>query len=199
MNLDRQGDDRLADPALKSKSDGTPADSTVAITVMPPAVTWTGSPTSAPLADPTAVKTPVLKSATAPNCRLLFPVNEFVVPIVMLPCVEFEATHEVSKLTPSVASIAGSSTGQRKYGVQRPGPADSPARRGHFVRDAAWCASWAEVTAPAWDLVFVRSLVSKTGQPPSPRRIRCPQLISGVRVPDDALVDLLHVIMVDRV
>ena len=41
----------------------------------------------------------------------------------MLPCDEFEATQTLVVLTPSVASIAGSSTGQRLNGVQAPGPA----------------------------------------------------------------------------
>jgi hypothetical protein len=111
-------------PAMKLKFDGKPADSTVAVTVTPPAVTWAGSATSAPVGDPTTVKTPVVSSSTSPTCRLLFPVAVVVVPIVMLPCVEFDARQSANVVTPpSVASIAGSSTGQRKNGVQSPGPA----------------------------------------------------------------------------
>jgi hypothetical protein len=41
----------------------------------------------------------------------------------MLPCVEFEARQRLARVTPSVASIAGSSTGQRLNGVQPRGPA----------------------------------------------------------------------------
>src|SRR5262245_29737444 len=111
-------------PAMKLKFDGKPADSTVAVTVTPPAATWAGSATSAPVGDPTTVVVPLISSSTTPTCRLLFPVAVVVVPIVMLPCVEFGATQSASVVTPpSVASIAGSSTGQRKTGVQSPGPA----------------------------------------------------------------------------
>src|SRR5262245_31758606 len=110
--------------AMKLKFDGKPADSTVAVTVTPPAVTVAGSATSAPLADPATVVLPVFSSSTTPTCRLLFPVGVVVAPIVMVPCVEFEATQSAIVLTPpSVASINGSSTGQRKTGVQSPGPA----------------------------------------------------------------------------
>ena len=66
---------------------------------------------------------PVVLSPRARTCRLLFPVVVVKLPIVMLPCVEFEATQKPTVLTPSVASIAGSSTGQRLNGVQTPGPA----------------------------------------------------------------------------
>ena len=49
------------------------------------------------MSDPPAgamnVKTPLFRSATSPPCRLLFPVIVGgKVPILMLPCVEFEAT-----------------------------------------------------------------------------------------------------------
>src|SRR4029077_6249780 len=108
-------------PAIKSKSEGVPADSTVAVTVPPPAVTVAGSAMSDPPAAATTVKTPLF--ATSPTCRLLFPGSVVVLPIVMLPCVEFEARQTGIVFTPSAASITGSSTGQRVNGVQRPGPA----------------------------------------------------------------------------
>ena len=53
----------------------------------------------------------------------MLPVVVVMVPIVMLPCVEFEATQNTTVLIPSVASIAGSSTGQRQNGAHAPGPA----------------------------------------------------------------------------
>ena len=69
------------------------------------------------------VKVKAVVSTTSPPCRLLFPVVVGdKVPILMLPCVEFEATQKLTVLTPSVASIAGSSTAQRLNGVQAPGP-----------------------------------------------------------------------------
>src|SRR5262245_16172467 len=111
-------------PASKSKSVGVPAETTVARTVTPPAVTVAGSAMSDPPGTPMNVKVKAVVSTRSPPCRLLFPV---VVggkpPILMLPCVEFEATQKLTVLTPSVASIAGSSTGQRLNGVQAPGPA----------------------------------------------------------------------------
>src|SRR5215475_8217392 len=111
-------------PAIKSKSVGVPADSTVAVAVRPLMVTSTGSPTSAPAGGAMKVKVKVLSSSRSPPCRLLFPVAAVgVLPILMLPCVEFEATQSARTLTPSAASIAGSSTGQRLNGVQAPGPA----------------------------------------------------------------------------
>src|SRR5262249_44228370 len=109
--------------ASRSKFEGTPADWTVAVTVIPPAVTSTESAMSASVADPTVVKGKAVVSTTTPACGLLFPVALGVVRIVMLPCVEFEARQKLTVLTPSVASIAGSSTGQRLNGVQAPGPA----------------------------------------------------------------------------
>src|SRR5262245_3853416 len=111
-------------PASKLKSVGTPADSTVAMTVAGPAVTVAGSAMSEPPTAPTNVKVKAVVSTRRPPCRLLFPV---IVggkrPIWMLPFVEFEATQKLTVLTPSVASIDGSSTGQRLNGVQAPGPA----------------------------------------------------------------------------
>src|SRR5262249_20338063 len=126
VDLDGQREDRHADrdPASKSKSDGTPADSTVAVTVTPPAVTVAGSAMSDPPGAPMNVKVKAVVSATSPPCRLLFPVIVGgKVPILRLPCVEFEAMQKLTVLTPSMASIAGSSTGQRLNGVQAPGPA----------------------------------------------------------------------------
>src|SRR4029450_11161418 len=106
------------------KSVGVPADSTVAVTVTGPAVTVAGSAMSDPAGGAMNVKMPLFRSATSPPCRFLCPVVVGgKVPIVMLPCVEFEATQILAKMTPSVASIAGSSTGQRENGVQAPGPA----------------------------------------------------------------------------
>src|SRR5262249_30741790 len=111
-------------PASKSKSVGVPADTTVARTVTPPAVTVAGSAMSEPPGGAMNVKTPAFRSATSPPCRLLFPVIVGgKLPILMLPCDEFEATQRLTKVVPSVASIAGSSTGQRLNGVQPPGPA----------------------------------------------------------------------------
>src|SRR4029450_6469454 len=99
-------------PANKSKSVGVPADWTVAVTVTPPTVTVAGSATSDPAGGAMNVKTPLFRSATSPPCRLLFPVVVGgKVPIVMLPCVEFEATQILAKMTPSVAGIAGRSRG----------------------------------------------------------------------------------------
>jgi hypothetical protein len=69
------------------------------------------------------VKVPLFRLPMRPICRLLFPVIVSVLPIWMLPWVEFEVTQTDTRLTPSVASMAGSSTGQRVNGVQRPGPA----------------------------------------------------------------------------
>src|SRR5262249_27276542 len=111
-------------PASKSKSVGVPADTTVARTVTPPAVTGAGSAMRDPSGGPMDVKMALLRSATSPPCRLLFPV---IVggksPMVMLPCVEFDAMQIGANVLPSVASMAGSSTGQRLNGVQAPGPA----------------------------------------------------------------------------
>jgi hypothetical protein len=78
---------------------------------------------TAPPAGETIVNTLVAWSSTKPSCRLVFRVKLLVVPIVMLPFGEFEARQIPTVLTPSVASIVGSSTGQRVNGVQRPGPA----------------------------------------------------------------------------
>src|SRR5262249_12814973 len=78
---------------------------------------------TAPPAGETIVNRLVFSSSTRPICRFVFPVRLLVVPIVMLPFVEFEARQRPIVLTPSVASIVGSSTGQRVNGVQRPGPA----------------------------------------------------------------------------
>src|SRR4030095_1308022 len=111
-------------PANKSRSVGVPADWTVAVTVTPPTVTVAGSATSDPAGGAMNVKTPLFSAATTPPCRLLFRfVGGGKRPIGMLPCLEFEATQRLAKMTPSVASIAGSSTGQRENGVQAPGPA----------------------------------------------------------------------------
>ena len=111
-------------PAVKSKFEGAPADSTVAVTVIEPTVTWTGSATIAPPGGAMAVEFPLFSSRTAPSWRFVFAVSAFVVPIVMEPCVEFDATQSASVvIPPSLASIAGSSTGQRENGVQSPGPA----------------------------------------------------------------------------
>src|SRR5262245_22704159 len=111
-------------PASKSKSVGVPADTTVARTVAGPAVTVAGSAMSDPPGAPMNVKVKAVVSTTSPPCRLLFPVIVGgKVPILMLPCVEFEATQKLTVLTPSVASMAGSSTAQRLNGVQPPGPA----------------------------------------------------------------------------
>src|SRR5262249_21275989 len=110
-------------PASRSKSDGSPADETVAKTAIPPAVTMTGSEMTAPPAGDTMLNTLVFESNTMPTCRLVLPVRLLVVPIVMLPFVEFEARQTLSVFTPSAASITGSSTGQRLNGVQKPGPA----------------------------------------------------------------------------
>src|SRR5262249_3223116 len=111
-------------PASKSKSVGVPADSTVAVTVTPPAVTSTGSETTDPSTGALNVRGRLTGWATSPPCRLVFPV------IVggkmrreMLPFVEFDATQKLTVVTPSVASIAGSSPAQRENGVQAPGPA----------------------------------------------------------------------------
>src|SRR5262249_15954695 len=83
-------------PAMKLKFEGRRADWTEAVTVTPPAVTVAGSATSAPVGDPTTVVLPLISSRMTPTCRLLFPVAVVVVPIVMLPCVEFEATQSAS-------------------------------------------------------------------------------------------------------
>src|SRR5262249_32998938 len=111
-------------PAIKSKFVGVPADSTVAMAVRPLMVTSTGSPTSAPAGGAMNVKVKVLSSSRSPPCGLVVPVSGGGgLPSVVLPGVEFEATERASTLTPSAASIAGSSTGQRLNGVQAPGPA----------------------------------------------------------------------------
>src|SRR5262249_53286376 len=108
-------------PATRLKLDGGPAGSTVAVTTAVPTVICTGAATIAPSGGATAVYSPAAV-ATTPSCRLMFPVGVVRLPIVMVPWLEFEATQTPSVLTPSVASIAGSSTGHRKYGVQNPGP-----------------------------------------------------------------------------
>src|SRR4029450_7965786 len=95
-------------PANKSKSVGVPADWTVAVTVTPPTVTVAGSATSDPAGGARNVKTPLFRSATSPPCRLLFPVVVGgKLPIVMLPCLEFEATQRLAKMTPSGARSGG--------------------------------------------------------------------------------------------
>src|SRR5262249_56846617 len=108
----------------RSKFDGRPADRVVAVTA-PTGVLGisTGSATSAPVGDPTIVNSEVLWSSSIPTCRLVLPVVVVMVPIVMLPCVEFEPRPNTLELTPSLASIAGSSTGQRENGAHAPGPA----------------------------------------------------------------------------
>ena len=94
------------------------------MTVTPPAVTVAGSAMSAPPAGAMNVKTPAVQVRHEPSLQVAVPGHRgSVVPILMLPCVEFEATQSWTMLTPSVASIAGSSTGQRLNGVQAPGPA----------------------------------------------------------------------------
>src|SRR5215475_12609639 len=109
-------------PANRLKFDGVPADVVTAVTVptgVP--VICTGSTTSAPAGGAT---TGPSRPPASPACRLLFPVvwvGRF--PIVMLPWVELEARQNGAVLIESVASIAGSSTGQRKNGAHAPGPA----------------------------------------------------------------------------
>src|SRR5262249_39726659 len=83
----------------------------------------TGSATSAPVGDPTTVNSWVFWSSSSPTCRLVLPVVEAMVPIVMLPWVEFELRQNTSELIPSLASIGGSSTGQGENGAHAPGPA----------------------------------------------------------------------------
>src|SRR5262249_25313447 len=61
-------------PASRSKSDGSPADETVAKTAIPPAVTMTGSEMTAPPAGDTMLNTLVFESNTMPTCRLVLPV-----------------------------------------------------------------------------------------------------------------------------
>src|SRR5262249_28953401 len=111
-------------PAIRLKFDGRPADWVTAVTT-PTGVLgiWTGSATSAPVGDPTTVNSEVFGLSSNPTCRLVFPVVVVMVPIEMLPCVEFEARQNTAELIPSLASIAGSSTGQRKNGAHAPGPA----------------------------------------------------------------------------
>src|SRR5262245_2878299 len=112
-------------PANRLKFDGRHADWVTAVTT-PTGVLgiWTGSATSASVAEsPTTVNSEVFGSNSIPTCRLVFPVVEVMVPIVMLPCVEFEPRQNTIELIPSLASIAGSSTGQRKNGAHAPGPA----------------------------------------------------------------------------
>src|SRR5262249_20453226 len=115
-------------PANRLKFDGVPADSTVAVTSPPR--TATGSAMSAPPAGATTEKTPLVLSSTSPTWRLVFPVGVVREPIVMLPCVEFDATQKLlepvpppnkPRVPPVAASIAGSSTGQRVNGPQSPG------------------------------------------------------------------------------
>ena len=72
-----------------------------------------GSLMTAPPCGETIVKTLVFSSITSPVWRLVFPVKVVMGPIVMLPWVEFEARQRLMLLTPSEASIVGSSTGQR--------------------------------------------------------------------------------------
>src|SRR5262245_15599300 len=105
-------------PANRSKLDGTPADSTVATALTPPTLTSAGSATSAPPGGETPVTSPVAKASPGPACRLVLAVIVVVAPMVKLPCVEFEPRQMLCEFSPSVASIAGSSTGQRKNGAQ---------------------------------------------------------------------------------
>src|SRR5262249_18912393 len=100
-------------PANRSKFDGRPADWATAVTT-PTGVLgiWTGSATSAPVGDPTTVNSEVVWSSSIPTCRLVFAVVVMIVPIEMLPWVEFEPRQNTTVLIPSLASIAWSSTGQ---------------------------------------------------------------------------------------
>src|SRR5262249_39044461 len=109
-------------PANRSKSVGAPADWVTAVTV-PTGVFLisAGSATSAPPCGETTEELPFW-SRTTPAWRLVLPVDAGRLPIVMLPWVEFEARHNAVKLTPSVLSMAGSSTGQRLWGAHALGP-----------------------------------------------------------------------------
>src|SRR5262249_51317519 len=103
------------------KFDGVPADMVTAVTGPTGLLICTGSTTSAPPGGGTIGPN---SWPASPACRLLFPVvwvGRFA--ILMLPWVEFEARRNGAVLIESVASIAGSSTGQRKNGAHAPGPA----------------------------------------------------------------------------
>src|SRR5262249_12098906 len=111
-------------PPNKLKFDGVPADSVIAVTGPTGVLSCTGSPISDPPAAGMTLNVPF--TSISPVCRLVFPVVVVMLPSVMLPCVEFDArqnaTPSVLK-SPFVASIAGSSTGQRKNDAHEPGPA----------------------------------------------------------------------------
>src|SRR5215467_12357224 len=113
-------------PAIRSKFDGAPADSVVAVTVTTGVLSCTGSATSDPAGDPPGMTVNVPLMSTSPVCRFVFPVVVVMLPIVMLPCVEFDPRQSPSPSvlkSPLVASIAGSSTGQRENDAHAPGPA----------------------------------------------------------------------------
>src|SRR5262249_27000687 len=103
-------------PAKRLKLDGLPADETMAR--IPPSA-GVGSLMTAPSIGEMIVE-PLMPSGS-PNCRFVLPVRVVMGPIVMLPWVEFEAMQAGCALL-AAANIAGSSTGQRKNGVQSNGP-----------------------------------------------------------------------------
>src|SRR5262245_27931657 len=132
-------------PANMSKLDGSPAGWTIAWTSFklgflvaesqrfesgglslgharrrkPPGVEM-GSATIAPPTGWMGVIVPALLSKTTPTCRLFAPVATGMLPALKMPLGESDARHRAITLVPSAAFIAGSSTGHRLSGAQRP-------------------------------------------------------------------------------
>src|SRR5262249_43505039 len=72
-------------PAIRSKFDGAPADSVIAVTGPTGVLSCTGSATSDPDGDPPGMTVNVPLMSTSPVCRFVFPVVVVMLPIVMLP------------------------------------------------------------------------------------------------------------------